>query len=62
MEHNKSIIDRYSREEKLGFDQRLRFEFSLLQLDDLERGPQNEKPPLWSLREYQGYCDFEASG
>ena len=34
MEHNKSIVDQYSREEKLGFGQRLRFEFSLLQLDD----------------------------
>jgi hypothetical protein len=44
MEPNKSILDRYSREEKLGFGQRLRFEFSLLQLDDPERGLQNEKP------------------
>lgn len=62
MEHNKSIIDRYSREEKLGFGQRLKFEFSLLQLDDPERGFQKEKPPLWSLQEYQLCYDFEASG
>jgi hypothetical protein len=48
MEHNKS-------------GQRLSFESSSLQLNNLERGLQNEKPPLLSVQDHQLCYDFEAS-
>jgi len=60
IERVESVIAWYSRRDILESDQRSGFELSLTQLDDLERGLQNKKPPLWSLQEYQLCYDFEA--
>jgi hypothetical protein len=51
IERVESVIDRDSRREILEPDQRPEFELSPSQLDDLERGLQDEKPSLWSAWE-----------
>jgi hypothetical protein len=57
----KRVIDRYSRGEILGSDQKLGFELSPSQLDDLERGLQDEKPSLWCFWEHKPRYDYEGS-
>jgi hypothetical protein len=61
IEHVESVIDRYSRGEILEPDQRSEFELSPSQLDDLERGLQDEKPSLWCFWERKLRYDYEAS-
>jgi hypothetical protein len=56
-----SVIDRYSRGEILEPDQRSEFELSPTQLDDLERGLQDEKPSLWCFWVHKLRYDYEAS-
>ena len=51
IERVESVVDRYSRGAILEPYQRSKFEVSLSQLNELERGLQYEKPSLWSAWE-----------
>jgi hypothetical protein len=59
IERVKRVIDQYNRGEILGSDQKLGFELSPSQLDDLERGLQDEKPSLWCFWEHKLRYDYE---
>ena len=61
IERVESVIDPYIRREILGPDHRSEFKLSPTQLDDLERGLQDEKPSLWCFWEHKLRYDYEAS-
>jgi hypothetical protein len=61
IERVENVIDRCSRGEILKPGQRSEFELSPTQLDDLERGLQDEKPSLWCFWVHKLRYDYEAS-
>jgi hypothetical protein len=61
IERIENVIDRCSRGEIPKPDQRSEFELSPSQLDDLERGLQDEKPSLWCFWVHKLRYDYEAS-
>jgi hypothetical protein len=61
IKHVRRAVDQYSRGKISGFDRRLEFELSSTQLDDFERGLQDEKPSLWSFWEHKLRYEYEGS-